>query len=121
MCATLPCQTNFCEICNRFREIGNNGASQSSCEKRRQIRGADLLGVVFERGAFEVSDYVRGGVLQELNFVGDGTTFVDGGCGFGLAVAVTIDGSSSAMCRIFSVEALNFLSGFGDVLDRVNL
>jgi hypothetical protein len=50
---------------------------QFSCEKRRKIRGTDLLGVIFERGAFEVGDYVCGGVLQELDFVGDGTAFVD--------------------------------------------
>lgn len=57
---------------------------------KNRERGSERGGLflVLKRSALEISDYVRSSALQELDFVGNGTAFVDRGCGFGFAICV---------------------------------
>jgi hypothetical protein len=49
--------------------------------------GGFLLLLVLQTGALEISNYVRDGALNKVDFVLDAATVVDAGCAFSLAVS----------------------------------
>lgn len=94
--------------------------------EEREANGPTQIGrllLVLERGAFEVCDHIGDSALDELDFVGDGTTFGNGCSGLGLAMAVYVgcsSGSSRSASGLFSLQAIEILLGLGDVLVDVS-
>jgi hypothetical protein len=61
-------------------------------ERSGELRNEERRGLchLLERGAIEIGHDVGDGILHELDLVGDGAAFVDGGRGFGFAVSVDV-------------------------------